>query len=59
MPDCDGDTKADAETILQTSLHAYQEGRKDDIKGDNEATNSSQPNAQGEADKLQLPAQRQ
>lgn len=23
MPDCDGNTKADAETIPQTSLHAY------------------------------------
>lgn len=59
MPDCDGNSKADAETIPQTSLHAYKEGGKGDIKGDNEAANSSQPNAPDEADKLQLRAEKQ
>lgn len=59
MPDCDGHSMADAETIAQTSVHAYNEGRKDNIKGDNEAGNSGQPYAPDEADNLEMPAEKQ
>lgn len=41
MPDTEGNTKADEETIAGTPLHAYKEGRKDDVKGDIEELQSS------------------
>lgn len=34
MPDEDGQSKADAQTLPKTSLHAYKEGREDDVDGD-------------------------
>jgi hypothetical protein len=42
MPDQKGDTKAD-EAVPETSLHAYKEGRTDDVKGDNEKLSSDDP----------------
>jgi hypothetical protein len=43
MPDPKGNTGADEETIPQTSLHAYKEGREEDIKGDNDKLDSDDP----------------
>jgi hypothetical protein len=43
MPDEQGNTKADEETIPQTSLHAYKEPRTDDIKGDVDKLESDDP----------------
>ncbi|MEA2161313.1 MAG: hypothetical protein QOD66_3693 [Solirubrobacteraceae bacterium] len=40
MPDPDGHTAADEETVPQTSLHAYKEGREEDVKGDVEKLKS-------------------
>jgi len=34
MPDEDGQTHADAETLPKTPLHAYKEGREGDVEGD-------------------------
>lgn len=41
MPDKDGASKAGEETTPDTSLHAYKEGRKDDVSGDAEALESN------------------
>ena len=60
MPDPDGNTKADETAIPDTSLHAYKEGRKDDVKGDADKLESNDPEDQqaskleGE-DELELP----
>jgi hypothetical protein len=43
MPDPDDNTKADEETLPDTSLHAYKEGREDDIKGDSDKLDSDDP----------------
>lgn len=43
MPDRDGNTKADEETIPQTSLHAHSDSRKEDIKGDADKLESDDP----------------
>jgi hypothetical protein len=43
MPDPDDNTKADEETLPQTSLHAYAEGREEDIKGDSDKLDSDDP----------------
>jgi hypothetical protein len=43
MPDKDGDTKADSKTLPDTSLHAYADGRKEDIKGDSDKLDSDDP----------------
>lgn len=43
MPDPKGDTGADVETLPDTSLHAYKDSRKDDIKGDSDKLASSDP----------------
>ena len=43
MPDKDGNTKADSETIPATSLHAHSDGRKEDIKGDSDKLGSDDP----------------
>jgi hypothetical protein len=40
MPDQEGDTQA---PVPETSLHAYKEGRKDDIKGDADKLASDDP----------------
>jgi hypothetical protein len=60
MPDQDGNTKADEATTPDTSLHAYKEGRKDDVSGDAEALASNDPNKQQQdtlegEDELSLP----
>jgi hypothetical protein len=60
MPDAEDKTKADQESLPSTPLHAYKEGRKEDISGDADALESNDPNQQqvetleGE-DELQLP----
>lgn len=46
MPDKDGATKADEETTPDTSLHAYKEGRKDDVSGDADKLESTDPKDQ-------------
>ncbi|HWE14174.1 MAG TPA: hypothetical protein VG365_11705 [Solirubrobacteraceae bacterium] len=43
MPDPEGNTLADAETVPQTSQHAYKEGRKDDVAGDADKLESNDP----------------
>jgi hypothetical protein len=43
MPDEHGNTKPDDDTAVETSLHAYKDGREEDIKGDVEAFKSSDP----------------
>jgi hypothetical protein len=40
MPDPDGSTAADEQTVPNTSLHAYKEGREEDVKGDVEKLKS-------------------
>ncbi len=60
MPDPEDKTKADEESLPSTPLHAYKEGRKEDISGDADALESNDPDKQqaetleGE-DELQLP----
>ena len=43
MPDEDANKAADAETVPKTSLHAYGEGREEDVEGDVEKLKSSDP----------------
>ncbi len=43
MPDEPGNTKPDADPAVETSLHAYNDGREQDIKGDVEALKSNDP----------------
>jgi hypothetical protein len=43
MPDPKGNTGADEETLPDTSLHAYKETRKGDIKGDSDKLASDDP----------------
>ena len=43
MPDSKGNTGADADTLPDTSLHAYKDGREDDIKGDSDKLDSDDP----------------
>jgi hypothetical protein len=52
MPDQHGNTKPDEETIPDSSLHAYKEGRKDDVSGDADALESNDPQDQ-QQDKLE------
>jgi hypothetical protein len=40
MPDPDGQTAGNEENVPQTSLHAYKEGREEDVKGDVEKLKS-------------------
>jgi len=44
MPDPQGEVRADEETLPETSLHAYKEGRKEDVKGDADKLESNDPN---------------
>lgn len=60
MPDRDGNTKADDKTTPDTPLHAYKEGRKDDVSGDADALESNDPGKQQQStlegeDELSLP----
>ncbi len=43
MPDKEGNTTADSETTPDTPLHAYKEGRDEDIKGDSDKLSSDDP----------------
>jgi hypothetical protein len=43
MPDPKGNTGAGEETLPDTSLHAYKDSRKGDIKGDSEKLASDDP----------------
>jgi hypothetical protein len=43
MPDRKGNTGADEEMLPDTSLHAYKDSRKDDIKGDSDNLASDDP----------------
>lgn len=43
MPFDDEDKRADEETLPDTPLHAYGEGREDDIEGDVDKLSSSDP----------------
>lgn len=43
MPDKHGNTKASEEPTPNTSLHAYKEGRKEDVSGDADALESNDP----------------
>jgi len=49
MPDHDGATKA-GENIPNTPLHAYKEGREDDVKGDTQKLNSNDPKDQRQSE---------
>jgi len=46
MPDQDGNAKVDEETLPDSSLHAYKEGRKEDVSGDADALESNDPKQQ-------------
>lgn len=52
MPDKDGTSQAGQETTPDTPLHAYKEGRKDDVSGDADALESNEPSQQ-QQDKLE------
>ena len=43
MPFEDEEKRADEETLPDTPLHAYREGREDDIEGDVDKLSSSDP----------------
>ena len=60
MPDEDGKTQADDGTTPDTSLHAYKEGRKEDVSGDADKLESNNPQDQQQEtlegdDELSLP----
>ena len=59
----DDETRADEETLPDTPLHAYREGRTEDIAGDTEKFLSTDPEDQklkeiedGESEDLGMPA---
>lgn len=43
MPDRDGETQAGENPTPDTPLHAYKDGREEDIKGDAEKLHSDDP----------------
>jgi hypothetical protein len=43
MPDPQGNTTADEESVPATPLHAYKEGREEEIKGNPEKLHSDDP----------------
>lgn len=43
MPDEHGETTASEEELPATPLHAYKEGRKEDVSGDADALESNDP----------------
>jgi len=49
MPDEDDNTGADEETLPKTSLHAYKDGREEDVEGDAEKLE------RGDRDEMQGP----
>ncbi len=52
MPDKDGNTQASEDATPDTPLHAYKEGRKDDVSGDADALESNDP-AKQQQDRLE------
>jgi hypothetical protein len=46
MPDREGNTTASEDAIPETSLHAYKEGRKEDVSGNADALESNDPKDQ-------------
>ncbi len=59
MPDQDGKSQAD-EALPESSLHAYKEGRKEDVSGDADKLESNAPQDQQQEtlegdDELSLP----
>ena len=64
MPDDAGKTKADQDATPDTPLHAYKEGRKDDVSGDADALESNEPEKQQQNtlegdDELSLPHEKE
>lgn len=60
MPDRQGNTEASEDAIPKTALHAYKDGRKDDISGNADALESNDPKDQQQRalegdDELDLP----
>ncbi len=60
MPDSEGKSKADAETVPPSPMHAYKEGRTEDMEGDTDKVLSTDPDVQHPADiedddELELP----
>jgi hypothetical protein len=43
MPDEDDQTQADEQTLPKTPLHAYKEGREDEVEGDVDKLKSGNP----------------
>ncbi|MBV9464915.1 MAG: hypothetical protein JO206_05765 [Solirubrobacterales bacterium] len=52
MPDRDDQSTADPDELPSSSLHAYKEGRKEDVSGDAEKLESNDPQDQ-QADELE------
>jgi hypothetical protein len=52
MPDEHGNTESSGEAVPDTPLHAYKEGRKEDVSGDADALESNDP-AEQQQDKLE------
>jgi hypothetical protein len=50
MPDPEEQVKADEETLPKTSLHAYTDDRKEDIKGDADKLESDDPRDMQQSD---------
>jgi hypothetical protein len=46
MPDREGNTTASEDAVPDTPLHAYKEGRKEDVSGDADALESNDPKDQ-------------
>ena len=64
MPDPDDNVKADEESLPDTPLHGYKEGRRDDVKGDADKLESNAPEDQQQSelegeDELDLPAEKE
>jgi hypothetical protein len=50
MPGPEGEDKADEAGLPQSSLHAYKEGRKEDVAGDADKLESNDPQDQQQKD---------
>jgi hypothetical protein len=50
MPFEDEDRQADEETLPETPLHAYREGREEDVEGDVDKLDSSDPESSQRAE---------
>jgi hypothetical protein len=47
MPDEEGNTAADKDNLPKSPLHAYKEGREDDVEGDVQNRPDGDPNDPG------------